>query len=139
MVEILGSVTGAVVHGDGRGKDLGFPTANIGFDGSAPIPADGVYAGHVRILALAGPDDRREFPEPLPALVSVGSNVTFDGTHRTVEAYLLDFDQDLYGCVAEVTVELFLRGQVKFASVAELIEQMRRDEDRGREFFASRR
>ncbi|WP_236794525.1 riboflavin kinase [Amycolatopsis sp. GM8] len=135
MVEILGSATGPVVHGEGRGKELGFPTANIDFDPAATIPADGVYAGHVRILSSP---DGREFPEPLPVLVSVGSNVTFGATTRTIEAYVLDFEEDLYGCVAEVTVELFIRAQVKFSSVGELIDQMRRDEKRGREFFKSR-
>ncbi|TNC21537.1 riboflavin kinase [Amycolatopsis alkalitolerans] len=137
MVDVLGTATGPVVHGEGRGKELGYPTANVDFDPAAPIPSDGVYAGHVRILASSGPDDPREFPEPLPALVSVGSNVTFGATTRTIEAYLLDFDEDIYGCVAEIAVELFIRPQVKFGSVDELIMQMKQDESRGREYFRS--
>jgi FAD synthase len=129
--------TGPVFHGEGRGKKLGFPTANIDFDPAAPIPQDGVYAGRFTILERPDPDDARPFAEPLPALVSIGSNVTFDATTQTIEAYILDFDEDIYGCRAEVSVEWFIRPQIKFETVDDLIAQINQDEVRGREYFQS--
>ena len=74
---------GIVVRGDRRGRQLGFPTANVRTDRHAAIPADGVYAG----LGRAAPGKR------LPAAISVGTNPTFAGRQRTVEAYILDFDE----------------------------------------------
>lgn len=130
-VEPLGRVSGVVVHGAGRGKDLGFPTANLDFDASASVPEDGVYAG--RFTLLDGPDA----PVVLPALVSIGSNETFDGSARTVEAHVLDFDGDLYDRRAEVELESWIRGQVGFSSVEALVEQMRRDEVVGRAHFSA--
>ena len=119
---------GVVVHGDARGRQLGFPTANLGHI-EGMVPADGVYAGWVRRPALAeGAPDR-----VLPAAVSVGTNPTFDGVDRRVEAYVLDRDDlDLYD--EEVVVELVerLRPTLRFDSVDALIEQMHADVDRAR-------
>ncbi|HAN72636.1 MAG TPA: hypothetical protein DCQ36_13745 [Actinobacteria bacterium] len=111
------ALRGTVVHGDHRGRDLGYPTANLGWDGTPAIPADGVYAGW-----LVRGDER------LPAAVSVGTNPQFDGLERRVESYVLGRDDlDLYG--QSVTVEFVarLRGQATFSSVQDLVDQMARD------------
>lgn len=117
--ELLGrhhSLTGVVVHGDARGRTLGFPTANVG-EVPEVIPADGVYAGW--LLAHG---------ERFPAAVSVGTNPTFDGPQRRVEAYVLDrTDLDLYGAPVRVEFVARVRGQIKFDGVEPLIDQMHED------------
>ena len=90
------------MHGDHRGRELGYPTANLDPHPTGVVPADGVYAGWLVRLELArrGRTDAR-----LPAAVSIGTNPTFDGTQRRVEAYVLDrTDLDLYG--ERVAIEL---------------------------------
>ena len=114
-------VSGVVVVGDQRGRQLGFPTANLPVADGLAIPADGVYAGWLR---------RADQPSAvrMPAAISVGTNPTFNGLERRVESYVLDHtDLELYGI--EITVEFVerLRGQVRFGSVDELIEQMNSD------------
>ncbi len=112
-------VRGVVTEGDRRGRDLGFPTANVALPASIAVPADGVYAGwYVR------PDGA-----PRPAALSLGRRPTFyaQADLSLLEAYLLDFDGDLYGEVARVEFIAHLRGQVRFASVDDLIDQMSRD------------
>jgi riboflavin kinase/FMN adenylyltransferase len=132
--EILGhpvAVEGSVVTGDRRGRDLGYPTANLALDPHALLPADGVYAATVHLL------DEPEAPA-LPAAVSVGTNPTFDGQERRVEAYVLDRDDlDLYGRAVCVHLVDRLRGQQRFASVAALVEQMGRDVDAARRALAA--
>jgi riboflavin kinase / FMN adenylyltransferase len=116
-------VEGIVVRGEQRGRSLGFPTANAEPAPHTAIPADGVYAGW---LAALNPDGGEV--ERWPAAISVGSNPTFDGTDRSVEAYALHRDDlDLYGWHVAVEFAGRLRGQVRFAAVDELITQMRRD------------
>jgi len=110
-------VDGPVVRGEGRGRGLGFPTANVDASPAMAIPADGVYAGW-----LVRADGTR-----LPAAISIGTNPTFDGTQRTVEAYALDVDIDLYDETVAIEFVERLRGMVRFASVDELIEQMTQD------------
>jgi riboflavin kinase/FMN adenylyltransferase len=111
------AVQGTVVHGAKRGRELGYPTANLSQETSGLIPADGVYAGW-----LTDGDVR------YPAAISVGSNPTFEGIHlRTVEAFLLDVSLDLYGHVVVVEFAARLRGMVAFAGVESLIEQMDAD------------
>lgn len=121
-------VEGVVVHGDGRGKGLGFPTANVAPTMHAAIPADGVYAGWFTVLEpgdpLAG--------ERHMAAISVGTNPTFDGRNRTVEPHILDFDADLYGKHVGVDFVEQLRGMRKFESIEELVEAIRRDCDQAR-------
>ena len=128
----LHRVTGVVVHGDHRGRDLGYPTANLdpagaGYGGEAAIPADGVYAG--RLLRFGGAEI-----ETLPAAISVGTNPTFAGERdRRVEAYVLDRDDlDLYGEVVAVEFVQRLRGMTAFAGLPGLLAQMRTDVDRCR-------
>ncbi|GAA2782674.1 bifunctional riboflavin kinase/FAD synthetase [Saccharopolyspora taberi] len=123
---------GIVVRGAGRGgKDLGFPTANLSTPAFAAIPADGIYAAWFT-------HRRRGATEPgpaLPAAVSIGSNPTFSGTERTVEAFVLDVDADFYGEHVELDFVRRLRGQVRFDSADDLIEQMNRDVAQVREIL----
>jgi riboflavin kinase/FMN adenylyltransferase len=120
------AVTGNVIRGDQRGRELGFPTANVPTRGIA-APADGVYAGWLRRL------DRPE-ADPLPAAISVGTNPTFDGEReRRVEAHVLDrTDLELYDVPVEISFVARLRGMVKFESVEGLVETMNGDVDRAR-------
>jgi riboflavin kinase/FMN adenylyltransferase len=112
------TVDGVVVPGHRRGRQLGWPTANVDVDGGA-LPADGVYAGLVTVTGLDG--------GPFPAAVSVGSNPTFAGTSRTVEAHLLDFDGDLYGRRVRVQARHRLRDTSAFGSVVELLAAVEDD------------
>jgi riboflavin kinase/FMN adenylyltransferase len=128
-------VEGVVVRGHQRGRALGYPTANLETPPHTALPADGVYAGW---LATLDPDGRQA--ERWPAAISVGSNPTFDGRDRIVEAYALDRDDlDLYGARVAVDFTQRLRGMVKFDAVPELIEQMRRDVDAARAVAAADR
>ncbi len=116
-------VEGVVVRGHQRGRALGFPTANLETAPHTAIPADGIYAGWLCLLDADGGELER-----WPAAISVGTNPTFDGVDRTVEAYALDRDDlDLYGAHVGVDFTARLRETLKFASVDELIAQMRVD------------
>jgi riboflavin kinase/FMN adenylyltransferase len=125
-------VEGVVVHGDRRGRELGFPTANISTAPFTALPADGVYAGRFAIEA-GGPAGGGPKGRLLPAAISVGTNPTFSGRERTVEAYVLDVDEDFYGFEVAVDFVHRLRGQERFDSVDALVEQMHRDVVRTRE------
>jgi riboflavin kinase / FMN adenylyltransferase len=125
-------VEGVVVRGQQRGRALGFPTANLETPPYTVIPADGVYAGWLARLGEQGQETER-----WPAAISVGTNPTFDGRERTVEAYALDRDDlDLYGVHMAVDFAGRLRGMVRFESAAALAEQMRRDVDTARALLA---
>ncbi len=126
-------VEGIVVRGHQRGRALGFPTANAEPPPHTAIPADGVYAGWLASLDTDGSELER-----WPAAISVGTNPTFDGTERTVEAYALDRDDlDLYGMHVAIEFADRIRGQARFASVDELIAQMHQDVDAARHLLAS--
>jgi riboflavin kinase/FMN adenylyltransferase len=118
----LHAVEGPVVRGDGRGRGLGYPTANVEVAEGIAVPADGVYAGW-----LVRADGTR-----LPAAISVGTNPTFDGTERRVEAYALDVDLDLYGEHVRVEFVDRLRGMERFDGVEPLVAQMGRDVEQAR-------
>lgn len=122
---------GTVVHGEGRGRRLGFPTANLSFEYLAALPARGIYLGHVDVPAAdVGPEH--------PALVSVGVRPTFhEHADELVEVYLLDWEGDLYGMALSLQLGPRLRGERRFESVEALIEQMRADEADARHRFAS--
>jgi riboflavin kinase/FMN adenylyltransferase len=125
--EILGRphrVIGEVVHGEHRGRELGFPTANMSRDSLGILPADGVYAGWLVRRDLAEDHvDRR-----LPAAISVGTNPTFDGVRRVMESYVLDrTDLDLYGERVAVEVVERIRPTLRFTSIEELIDAMADD------------
>lgn len=125
-------VEGVVVRGDGRGKGLGYPTANVAPPMYSAIPADGVYAawftvlGHGPVMGTVTPGKRYQ------AAVSVGTNPTFSGRTRTVEAYVLDTEADLYGQHVAVDFVSRIRGQEKFGSVDDLVVAMDRDTLRAR-------
>jgi riboflavin kinase/FMN adenylyltransferase len=105
-------VEGIVVHGDHRGRELGFPTANLDVPPGLLIPPDGVYAGWTR--------DRL-------AAISIGTNVQFDGVELRVEAHLLDFDDDLYDQRLVVEIWSWVRGQLRFESIQELVDAIGND------------
>jgi riboflavin kinase / FMN adenylyltransferase len=116
-------VEGIVVRGHQRGRALGFPTANAEPPPHTAIPADGVYAGWLASLDSDGTEIER-----WPAAISVGTNPTFEGSDRTVEAYALDRDDlDLYGMHVAVEFAERIRGQARFEFVDELITQMHED------------
>lgn len=124
--ELLGrepAVRGVVVHGEQRGRELGFPTANLAPDSEGYVPADGVYAARV----LVG-------DTTYPAAVSVGHNPTFEGVpEKQVEAHLLDVSLDLYGQELTVMFVDWVRGNVAFEGIDALIEHIRADVVRTRE------
>ncbi len=125
-------VEGVVVRGDGRGRGLGYPTANIAPPMYSAIPADGVYAAWFTVLGR-GPETGTVVPgRRYLSAVSVGTNPTFSGRARTVEAFVLDTEADLYGQHVAVDFVARLRGQLKFDSVDELIEAMGRDTETAR-------
>jgi len=116
---------GVVVRGDQRGRDLGFPTANVRPEPFAAVPADGIYAG--RVVRIDEWGNTLAGLPVFPAAISVGSNPTFEGRHRSIEAYILDFDGDLYGQNLGVEFLHRLRGMVRFDSVEALVTQMTED------------
>lgn len=134
--DLLGSaplLRGRVVHGDERGRELGFPTANLAIDYPAALPALGIYLGRVHV------PDRAVGPGH-PALVSVGVRPTFHHDDRVlVEAYLLDWDGDLYDAVLDVELDARLREERRFDEVDALVAQMRADEIEARRRLAAAR
>ncbi|WOF22068.1 bifunctional riboflavin kinase/FAD synthetase [Microbacterium betulae] len=124
------TVRGEIVHGLKRGRELGFPTANLSPDSEGFVPADGVYAGWL-VAPRGGLGSRVRYP----AAVSVGTNPTFDDVERRqVEAYVLDEDDlDLYGLQVEVQFAARIRGMVAFEGIERLVAQMTDDVVRVRE------
>ncbi len=120
-------VEGVVVRGDARGRKMGYPTANVQTPPAAAIPADGVYAGW-----LVRPGGQR-----LAAAISIGTNPTFAGTERRVEAFVLDFDGDLYGERVGLDVVARLRGTERYDDVADLVAQIGRDVEATRAVLAA--
>lgn len=117
-------LVGPVVHGEKRGRQIGYPTANIEVSPNATIPSDGVYAGWLTVGT-----------HRWPAAISIGTNPTFDGVRgRQIEAYALDqSDLDLYGQVAKVEFGWRLRDTIKFSGLDPLLAQMKIDCDKARE------
>ncbi len=109
-------IDGKVVTGDRRGRELGFPTANIEPSETLAVPADGIYAS---IVSING--------ERHMAATSIGIRPTFGGGERKIESYVLDFDEDLYGRNVRLEFVERLRGEIKFDGVDALIDQMNRD------------
>jgi riboflavin kinase/FMN adenylyltransferase len=126
------TLRGSVVHGDRRGHELGFPTANLAFDYRAALPALGIYVGHVSV-------PERGVGPAHPALVSIGVRPTFHDDGRVlVEVYLLDWDGDLYDAILTVDLGARLRAERRFDSVDALVAQMRADEAEARRLIGSR-
>lgn len=116
------TVTGVVVHGAARGRELGFPTANLSPESEGLIPGDGVYAGWLTDAGVR-----------YPAAISVGDNPTFEGVpKKQVEAYVLDRELDLYDHLVDVEFVQRIRGMVAFTSIPALIETIRDDVERSR-------
>ncbi len=115
---------GLVIHGEKRGREIGYPTANIGLNSLATIPADGVYAGWLSV------GENR-----WPAAISIGTNPTFPGVRgRQVEAYALDqVGLELYDQEGKIEFGYRLRDTLKFDGLAPLLEQMKKDCDKARE------
>ena len=115
---------GPVVHGEKRGREIGYPTANLGLTPLATIPADGVYAGWLSVGESRW-----------AAAISIGTNPTFPGVRgRQVEAYAIDqVGLDLYDQEAKIEFGFRLRDTLKFDGLAPLLEQMKKDCDQARE------
>jgi riboflavin kinase/FMN adenylyltransferase len=117
-------LAGVVVRGDGRGREIGFPTANLLVHRYAAVPADGIYAARL----IRGGAHAAE----LPAAVSIGTNPTFSGRERRVEAYVLDFDGDLYGERVGLDFVAHLREQRMYETAEPLVAQIREDVEQTR-------
>jgi riboflavin kinase/FMN adenylyltransferase len=119
------SLSGVVVHGEGRGRRLGFATANVAVGhGDKLLPRDGIYAVSAASRSHHG-----------PGLLHLGPRPTFRGSPPSIELHLLDFDGDLYGELVQVAFLARLRDVQPFASSSELVEQMRRDREAAVDFF----
>jgi len=118
------SIGGPVVSGFGRGKGLGFPTANLDVDHLQALPPNGVYA------TLAYIDDK-----VYQALTNIGVRPTFDNGNRSVEVFLLDYEGNLYGKEMKIELVERLREEKKFASVEELVQQITHDIEQGKEIL----
>ncbi len=119
---------GVVVRGDRRGHELGFPTANLLTSTHAAVPADGVYAAWLV----------RDRDEPRMAAVSIGTNPTFSGPERRVEAYVLDFDGDLYGERLSLDFVAHLREMRTYSAIEPLIAQIAQDVERTRQVLVGK-
>jgi len=112
------TLSGVIVYGEQRGRTLGFPTANLSVSQNRAHPADGVYA------AWAEVEGRR-----YPAVVNIGVRPTVNGAHRTIEAHIIDFDEDIYGRCLALSFVARLRDEIKFPSLDALKAQIARDRD----------
>jgi len=124
------AVRGEVVHGLKRGRELGFPTANLSADLEGFVPAEGIYAGWLVDEGMPGAEaSSPRSSVRYPAAISIGTNPTFDDVHvRQVEAYVLDeTDLDLYGHTVEVEFVSRIRGMVAFEGVDALVAQIADD------------
>ncbi len=119
-------VEGVIVHGDNRGAELGFPTANLEVHVSRAIPADGVYAGEIHLEHLSH-----------WGVIYIGRVPTFkEGSERRIEVHIPGFEGDLYGHFLNVSFKQRLRGDIAFKDRDALVEQIMRDVERARELFA---
>ena len=121
------SISGEVIKGHGRGKGLGFPTANINFQNEL-IPSEGVYIGEI----LFGEERHK-------SLINVGTNPTFGEDKLNVEVFILDFGRDIYGEFLKVFFQEKIRGEIRFKTPEQLIVQMQKDLKQARDFFHNRR
>jgi riboflavin kinase/FMN adenylyltransferase len=121
-------ISGIVKKGAGRGKRLGFPTANIDLPKDLEIE-DGLYLGRVEV------NPSTSLGQKLASLIFVGANETFGESEKQGEVYILDFEGDLYGQKIFVEIIKKIRDVIKFSSVEDLISQMKKDEIIAKEFF----
>jgi len=130
------AVTGTVVHGDRRGRALGYPTANLSFEAPVALPPDGIYA----VRAAWGGRDLLKPTRRADAVASLGVRPTFGaGGARVLEAHLFDVAEDLYGKRMRVEFVRRLRGERRFGSAAALVRQMDRDSARARAVLSGER
>jgi riboflavin kinase/FMN adenylyltransferase len=122
------TVPGTVVPGSRRGRELGYPTANLALLPNQALPADGVYATWCFRPATG---------ETLPSVTSIGTRPTFDDDARLVEIYIIDYDADLYGETLTAHFVEFLRGQIRFEGIEPLIKQMGEDTAQARQIIAA--
>jgi riboflavin kinase/FMN adenylyltransferase len=127
------AVIGRVVKGNRRGRDLGYPTANLEFEKPVVLPVDGIYA----VRASWGGRDPLKPSHRAEGVASLGVRPTFGGGDRLLEVHLFDLDRDLYGTVLRVEFVRRLRGEKMFGSVAALVRQMDRDSARARRILAT--
>jgi riboflavin kinase/FMN adenylyltransferase len=120
------SLRGPVLHGDHRGRTIGFPTLNLGVSADVTLPPDGVYVTRCHVGGRS-----------YASCTNIGTNPTFDGVGRRVETHLLDFEGDLYGQIATLELLQRLRGERKFDGVETLIAQIRKDVEAARGYFAA--
>ena len=120
-------INGVVVKGAGRGKGLGFPTANLDVCDTLVVPRDGVYFGTVSIMEDDG--------SLLPAIINIGDNPTFGISKKWIEAYIIDFDKRIYDKEIKIKFLDRHRDEVKFNNSDELIDQIRKDVRQARNFF----
>ncbi|MCA9913240.1 MAG: riboflavin kinase, partial [Anaerolineae bacterium] len=119
------TIAGEVIHGDKRGRTIGFPTANMSIWEGQVLPMNGVYAGYVQL------DDER-----FMAVANVGVRPTFAGEEVRVEPHLLDFERDIYGRKISFSFVQRLRGEVKFSGLDALKAQLAQDVQQGRELLS---
>lgn len=118
---------GQVIHGEKRGRLLGYPTANIAHQGQQLVPKIGVYVAAIRI------EDKWH-----AAMASIGFNVTFPGSRNLcIEVHIFDFNQDIYNQWVDIRWCSYLREEIKFNNVDDLIKQLGKDEEEARHFFDS--
>lgn len=110
------TICGEIEKGFQNGRKIGIPTANVKFSECVVLPKDGVYMGYTTLRG-----------KRYKSLINVGNNPTVDGKRTTVESHILDFDEDIYGEIAEVEFCKRIRGEIKFASLEELKKQIRKD------------
>lgn len=125
FLQRLYRLNGTVIHGDKRGKEIGYPTANIKpEDGRKIIPKDGVYAVGVRYEG-----------QWYKGMMNIGTRPTFEEQHRTLEVHLFDFEEDIYGKEVQVRFVKRIRDEKKFSGVDELVSQLQKDEKAAKEIL----
>jgi riboflavin kinase/FMN adenylyltransferase len=128
LLERNPDVTGKVVKGSGRGKEMGFPTVNIELENVVLLPMDGVYGGFISFKSSVIASDQRECGNlKFFCAISIGNQPTFDGKKRSLEAFILDFHGQVYGEEATVEFAFFVRPQKRFESKEALVSQIQKD------------
>ena len=126
------ALEGVIVHGEARGRELGFPTANLQVPPDILVPADGIYATKAIIQNVTGQ------PTTHDAVTSIGVRPTFGNGRRTIETYILDFDRDLYGEAMTLQIAQRIREERKFPDISGLVAQIRTDVDEARRILEER-
>lgn len=124
------ALAGTVVKGFQEGRKMGFPTANLDVDKDMLVPSDGVYAVEVAI------NGGRKW---LPGMMNIGCRPTFHGSNRTLETYIFDFDDDIYGCAMTVRFIGRVRGEMMFDNELKLAAQLKKDEAAIRKMLREKR